>query len=1023
LSQAGGIVSGGKLPLKNYSIADGLVMDQITVIRQDSRHLLWFGTADGVSWFDGYQFTSYTSDDGLPHKSVFDILETRSGELWMATGNGICVFRHRPESLGRTAETAHGVDYSFEVLRPPGQPGSSFVVQRLVEDPNGVIWCATYGGLYQVSSQGNDRRLQPVDIGLRNQNWGDLFLNDLLIDDEGMLWIAAPSGLYQRKPDGCVTHFGPAQGLPQEHFWVLEATPGGTIWAGASSGLYRLQPTPTGNRWPVVYRFTTDHGLPLNRVLSLKCARDGKLWVGTFGGLASLDLNDGRETPLFRSYTAIHGLVDVEITALAEDREANLWVGTDHGGAYKISRVGFETFDASDGLSGNRVNLVFEDRTGLIVFLLGVSGKSFSVFDGKRFSELHLPGVDQFDWVGPQGVLQDRKGEWWLATGRWGLWRYPVSESFAGLKGRRPSRIYTSRDGLPGPTTYCLYEDSRGDIWVSIWDGTPQLARWNRRTDSFTAFDTSAMPMAFTEDRAGNIWVGLNGTGIVRFRKGEMTHYSVRNGFPPGGIYHLYTDRRGQVWASSFSSGAICIPEPDADRPRFVPLTTRQGLSSNHARFVLEGLDGAFYIGTVRGLDRWDPRTGTIRHFTTNDGLAGNLQNVGLIDRRGGLWLGMLLGISRLTSSEDQHTQPPEVFVRELRLGGIPWPIDQLGQTAVHNVVVPLERNRVTVNFAAVSFASGDTLTYQFRLAGRDSEWQSLSSQRSLDLVDIQPGSYRLELQAINSDGVKSLRPAVVDLTILAPIWRRWWFIVLVMLLCSGVAFAAARVRLLHRLEMERVRTRIATDLHDDIGSSLSQIAILCEVAIRRLPSDPPAAVSCLGQVSATCHSLVDAMSDIVWAINPSRDSLDDLIHRMRRFANDLFAEGNIRHQFLAPGADNPWPVGSDFRRQVYLVYKECLHNLVRHSQATEARIELRLQRGWLELSVCDNGVGFNPDCIQNGGHGLTSLHNRARALGGEFLIESRPGEGTRIMFRVPARTSNWRRRLWDRGAIKSQIS
>ena len=751
--------------------------------------------------------------------------------------------------------------------------------------------------------------------------------------------------------------------------------------------------------------------MPSNRIWSLELAHDGRLWVGTFEGLALLE-DWGSRRPRIRTYTTANGLTDVEITALAEDGERNIWIGTDHGGALKVSRQGFETFDASDGLEAVRAVLAMQDRAGHVVFLMNVENKFFASFDGKRFSSVRLPGTEGRGWVGAQAVLQDSEGGWWVATGLTGLQRYSACDAFVDLAGRRPVKIYTKRDGLPDNFVFGVFQDSLNDIWVMMQGGLRKVARLDHRTGRFSVFPIEYMPSAMIEDGAGNIWLATLGPGMYRFRSGRFEPFQAEQGFPTGSVYHLYKDRRGLIWVSSLSNGVFCITDPDADPPKFMNITTRQGLSSNHTRFVVESADGAYYIGTARGLDRWDPHTGLIRQFTTSDGLAGNLQNIGLRDRSDNLWLGTFLGVSRLTPQIRRQARPADAYIRGLSLGGIPWPLDALGQFDVPDVVVPMSRNRVAIDFAGVSFAPGEVLNYRYRLAGVDSDWRPLSTQRRLDLVDLEPGTYRVELQAINSDGIPSPRAATVNLTILAPIWRRWWFIAGVLLLAGAAIFVVVRMRVQRRLDMERVRTRIATDLHDDIGSSLSQLSIMCEVALRRIPDDPSAAAQSLGQVTETSRSLIDSMSDIVWAINPARDGLTDLVHRMRHFANDLFAEGAIRYRFDCSSAERNLPLGNDVRRQIYLVYKECLNNLVKHSRATQALIELRLRDGCLELSVNDNGVGFDPAVVTDRGNGLRNLRKRAETLGGCLTIDSQIGQGTHILFTI-AQTAASKRGRW----------
>jgi signal transduction histidine kinase len=208
------------------------------------------------------------------------------------------------------------------------------------------------------------------------------------------------------------------------------------------------------------------------------------------------------------------------------------------------------------------------------------------------------------------------------------------------------------------------------------------------------------------------------------------------------------------------------------------------------------------------------------------------------------------------------------------------------------------------------------------------------------------------------------------------------------------------RIRVVRLLELERVRTRIATDLHDDIGSSLTQIAILSEVAERRMTHPDPAVIQPISRVSSISRELVDSMSDIVWAIDPKHDRLSDLAARMRRFATDMLVTRQIALRFRSPDELQDVPIDTDRRRQIFLVFKEAVHNAVRHSGCTEIEIDFRLEAQHLVLRVSDNGDGFDTERATEG-HGLASMHARIRAIGGGLQVTSQPGHGTLVRFDI----------------------
>jgi signal transduction histidine kinase len=249
--------------------------------------------------------------------------------------------------------------------------------------------------------------------------------------------------------------------------------------------------------------------------------------------------------------------------------------------------------------------------------------------------------------------------------------------------------------------------------------------------------------------------------------------------------------------------------------------------------------------------------------------------------------------------------------------------------------------------------------------------------------------------------------PAVLSFSILAPIWQRSWFLGLMAVMMTSIGVAVYRYRVAHLLALERVRTRIATDLHDDIGSSLSQIAILSEVA--RLETGPRPGL--LSEIAAMSRELVDSMSDIVWTIKPENDHLSNLIFRMRRFATDVLGGSNIALHFHSSVEDGHLRTHTEMRREVYLIFKEAISNIARHSGAHRAAIELEVVKEDLILRIADNGYGFDP-VSSNGGNGLRHMTKRAAGLGGRIEIRSSPGEGTTITLTVPVTSKRTLSRL-----------
>jgi signal transduction histidine kinase len=569
-----------------------------------------------------------------------------------------------------------------------------------------------------------------------------------------------------------------------------------------------------------------------------------------------------------------------------------------------------------------------------------------------------------------------------------------------------------------------LFEDSHGDIWIStIGNFNGVLTHWNRATQSFHTFSTSdgipeAAPTAFCEDGSGNLWIGFYLGGLLRYSSGRFQSFTAADGVGPGLVRGLYIDHAHRLWVATAEGGATRIDNPGDVRPRFVSYSTAAGLASAQATCVTEDQWGMIYIGTGRGVDRLDTATGHVRHYTTADGLANSFVNVCYRQSDNSLWFGTLQGLSRLIPQPERAVSPPPILITAFHIGGVPYPVPELGTAYLSGLQAGASRNNIQIDFVGLGSGVGEALRYQFKLEGAQAEWSAPTDQRSVNYPNLPPGSYRFLVRARRVDGQLSESPASVSFRVLRPFWQQWWFVSLAIILIAIPIVAVGRYRYKHQKavraaeaalrrsreerlqELEQVRRRIATDLHDDIGASLSQIFLLSEVVRQRIGDINSEAEEPLAMISNASHEVVNSMSDIVWAINPQKDHLSDLIQRMRRFASDTLTARGIDFRFRAPGSESDTRLGANLRREVFLIFKESINNIVKHSGCTMAEIEMLIEKDSLFLSVRDNGKGF--DVSGNGdGHGLVSMRERAAAIGGQFDLASKAGEGTTVTMRL----------------------
>lgn len=598
-------------------------------------------------------------------------------------------------------------------------------------------------------------------------------------------------------------------------------------------------------------------------------------------------------------------------------------------------------------------------------------------------------------------------------TGATGLQRYPSLKRFEDLATTEPLKTYTTDNGLFTNEIFRLFEDSRGDIWISvIGDTINTILRWERATGTIHGYTTNDnLPpkngaTAYGEDRAGNIWLGFYSGGLYRFRSGKFESFTAEDGLPPGYIGNIFTDLAGRLWVATSSGGVIRIDNPTTEeKPRLANLTTRDGLSSNQATCTTEDRFGRIYISTGRGVNRLDLQTGRVKVFTKADGLPENIVRLCQRDASGALWFGTSEGLARYVPIAEEQSAPPPIFVADVRVNGaVVRKLSELGEVVITGLDLTSDQRQIQIDFFALGYGTGEALLYQYKLFGIDADWSEATALRTVNL-NLSPGAYRFLVRAVNSNGEASPAPASVSFSIARPVWQRWWFLLSASMLFSLAIYAFYRYRIAQIIRLERVRTRIATDLHDDIGSSLSQIAILSEVVRQKVGDN--GANKPLNLIAEKSREMVDSMSDIVWAINPQKDHLSDLVKRMRRFAGDTFESQEIAFSFKSPENLKDIGLGADIRREVYLIFKESVNNLAKYSKCKTAEIAINLAGDLLIVEISDDGCGFDvEDKIKNaaesyGGNGLPNMQRRAAAIGGKILIKSEFGQGTRITLRI----------------------
>src|SRR5688572_27308226 len=470
----------------------------------------------------------------------------------------------------------------------------------------------------------------------------------------------------------------------------------------------------------------------------------------------------------------------------------------------------------------------------------------------------------------------------------------------------------TRREGLPTRFVRALHEDAEGNLWIGTTAG---LSCWhNGAMSTWTTAHglLSDAILQILEDGAGRLWLGTR-AGIMRVDKGDLR--LVADGRKP--LLDVYAYGRGEgMWSVECSAGS----SPSAARTA----------------------DGKLWFPTARGLVMIDPAK---------------------------------LGRNR--------SPAPPVHIEEVRADGKivaqphVSPALASSQSKIQNSKSKIEQlpattRRVEFIYTAPALATPERVRFRHRLEGFDADWTDAGTLRSAAYTKLAPGEYRFEVIASNNDGVWNETGHAWSFRVLAPFWKRAWFLSLAGIATAGSVGAMARFvsvrhlrRKLARLEeahaVEKERMRIAQDMHDEIGGKLSRISFLSDMASRNVPEASEASQQ-IDQVSETAREVIRTVDEIVWAVSPRNDTFESLAHYICRHAEEFFEMTPVDLELDLPTEFPPHRLPAEVRHNLFCAVKEALNNVFKHAQATKVRIGFAVRPTFFEVTVTDNGVGFDSE-------------------------------------------------------------
>jgi ligand-binding sensor domain-containing protein/anti-sigma regulatory factor (Ser/Thr protein kinase) len=985
------------------------------------------------------EFEHVSVEQGLSHNAVTAILQDSRGFLWIGTRNGLNRYN----------------GYSFVVFhREPQDPSSllSDHILCLYEDHFGTVWVGTdEGGLYRYDWSSNKFRHYHYDPDNSSSLSGNR-VSALYEDKSGSFWVGA-EGLnnvdratgrairFKHNPDDPLSIAGNLISFIYEDLR-------GNFWVGTSNGL-DLMDRKTG--YFRHFRHTTaGNSISSNALMCMYEGHDGTLWFGTNGGglnrynRGSLGFKHYRHDPEAKA-----SLSNDQVSAIGEDGERRLWIGSLKGGSLDIAvldQSGEAVFvrDARDlavprTLGNGAIRAIHRDRNGNM--WIGTENGLNKVSPAKRLS--HLLSGEQVT-----GVCVSARGEIWVGTSDGGI---VVLDKNKNLVERFKHAAADPNSISPG-TGYCLFEDRYGEMWVGTDSGF--LDKYNRRKRQFShqqlppgsgpnsivslhglagknllvctreetyVYNEADKRFEFKRDLAPNVLDDGNG-GLWSFAghgfallddEGKpLTHYAY-SAFNAEGLgecrfVDLKRDHAGNIWAGSDDAGLWKIDLLGMKAEQF---SINKGLANETVYSLLLDRVENIWIATENGLSRFDPRKETFRNYYTDDGLPTNSFSAGqsAVSRSGELLIGTKSGLVIFRAIDIKlNILPPPVVLTSFNVLHKQVRFDK-DISEIKDIEITYREDAFSFEFAALDFTNSAKNQYAYTMDGFDDDWVYASTRRYTTYTNLYPGTYTFRVKGSNSDGVWNESGASVTLVIVGPVWMRWWFLTLVGLLIGGTLMYWYNWKVAKLLEVEHTRDRIARDLHDDIASTLGSVALYAASLRGNLKKPPKQTVQLLERIGSLSLEAIDAMGDIIWSTSPRNDTFNDLLIHMRDLTSEICTPNNIHYTTNINSVPQEVILDPEMRKNVYLIFKESINNIVKHAQANNVSVSAGIERGIFEMIIQDDGRGFNVEHSGLGikdsgqrkkvarGHGLRSLEKRAKEIDAELTIKSVVGRGTTV--------------------------
>ncbi len=1041
-----------QLRFEHITTAQGLSQNSVNCIFQDRNGFLWFGTKVGLNRYDGLSFTVFKSQPNdsttLSDNHITAISEDREGYLWIGTTNGLNCFNPLTGKVKRYVlnDTNNDPIHENYINVIFVDTASAFTNYNKVK----VIWIGFRSyGLTKLVIEGDYEssfhyRHSPDD----KNSISDNSIQSIYCDAQGTLWIGTnANSLEQFVPstNSFIHNYVDENRSAQCVVNALFTDSRKRTWAAVfNRGIFQIKfdsNAQEGNtkkaKFIPIQASTSENILSSRFPFSIDEDSFGNIWVGYLHyGLDKFELNANG------LYTISHfspdknnnsSLSDFDIRTLLIDRSNILWAG---GGYYGINKaplqnqISLYVHNPSDvhSLPGKSIRGIFELHDGTI--LVGGYAELTSLERNDYYTtnenvKHNASGIQQSGAMNVYAIVSDPlypDSILWLASEGDGLLRYSISNN------RSTKFLPRANDpnALNSVYVFALYPEKDGNLWIGTWNGLQRLDVKNLQSPKFISYVHDAdnpksmstgIVCCITKASSGILWVGSNDGGVNAIRPdkpNEFIHY-VHNPKDSTSISNndvrcIIEDKKGRMWFGT-QGGGLNLLLPDGKS--FKHFLETDGLPSNILYGILEDSSGNLWLSTNKGISRFTPSTNEFWNLTPKDGLQDFEFNTGSYYKckHGEMFFGGINGMNSFFPEKlNRNTHIPPVHITSINIFGKEISSERL--LASTPLRLAYNEDVLSFEFIALDYFSPHKNQYKYKMDGIDKEWIYAETRRFVTYSHIPPGEYRFQVKGSNNDGVWNEQSASITFIIYPPYWGTWWFqsfLVLVILLSIGGTIRYLEMKKvqekINAMEkenaLEKERLRISQDMHDDIGSRLTSIGLMSELSKRNIHNSEKLQHQ-LSDIAEAANDVVTSFDEIVWAVNPKYDTLENVVDYLSEYASNYTEKAELECALDIPSLLPRAKISAEIRHNIFMILKESLNNVVKYADASEVTLRFQLAQNIFSLEIQDDGKGFIPAEVKKFNNGLMNMSKRMEEVGGVCVIESEPDKGTYIKISVP---------------------